>query len=63
KNKNFFQIIIEVISIFLSSTLFSTFIGFLIDKKFKTTPLFILIFLIFGIFLSLYLLYLYNKNL
>jgi len=62
KSKNFIQIVIEVIFIFLSTTLFLSYLGYLIDKNFKTSPLFLMIFLIIGIFLSLYLLYLYNKN-
>jgi F0F1-type ATP synthase assembly protein I len=63
KNKSIIQIIIEITFIFLTSTLLLTFLGFLIDKKFKTYPIFIITFLTVGIILSLYLLYLYNKTL
>lgn len=62
KNKSFIQIVFEIIFIFLSTTLGFGFIGNLIDRKLNTSPIFLLLFSISGVFLSLYLLYLYNKN-
>ncbi|MCX8095144.1 MAG: AtpZ/AtpI family protein [Caldisericia bacterium] len=62
KNKSFLQIVFEVIFIFLLTTLGLGLLGYLIDKKLNSFPLFILIFSIVGIIVSLYLLFIYNKN-
>jgi F0F1-type ATP synthase assembly protein I len=64
KNKNLLQTIIAIVMIFLSVTIIFVYIGILLDKFLKSSPVFLIIFAILSIFLSLYLIYIYNvKNL
>ncbi len=63
KNRNLLQIIMGVVLIFVSITLSFIYVGILIDRLLKTTPIFLIIFAIISIFLSLYIIYIYNiKN-
>lgn len=64
KNKNMLQIIFGIIMIMLSISGVGVYIGILLDKLFNSSPIFLVIFTLIFVSLSLYFVYIYHlKNL